>query len=86
MTAPNKVKIKTRISITIIPMVNEMLEKICKREGISKSLLVEKALKSFLQQQLEKDAKALAKLKFDDLPSDDAWLALDKANRNSSFD
>jgi len=69
-------KVKTRISITIIPMVNEMLDKLSKRSGISKSSLVEEALRSYLQRQLEEDAKALAKIKFDDLPGEEDWLTI----------
>lgn len=66
-------KAKTRISITIIPMVNVMLEKMSERTGASKSALVENALKDYLEKQLEADAKALARLRFDDLPTDDEW-------------
>jgi len=68
--------IKSRISITIIPMINDMLDKVSKRAGISKSMLIEKALKNFLKEQLEADAKALSKLNFDDLPGEDEWLKL----------
>ena len=67
---------KIRISVTIIPFVNQMLEKVSKRAGLSKSSLVEQALKQFLQQQLAKEAKALAKIHFDDLPSEDEWLSI----------
>ena len=73
---PKSAKTKTRISITIIPMVNLMVEKMSKRTGVSKSALVENALKDYLEKQLETDAKALAKLRFDDLPTDDAWQAI----------
>ena len=73
---PKSAKAKTRISITIIPMVNVMLEKMSKRTGASKSSLVENALKDYLEKQLEADAKALAKLRFDDLPTDDEWQAI----------
>lgn len=65
-----------RISVTVIPFVNTMLEKVSQRSGLSKSLLVEKALKEFLQRQLDKDSKALAKIHFDDLPSEDEWLSI----------
>ena len=68
--------IKSRISITIQPMVNDMLDKISARTGISKSMVVEKALKKYLKDQLETDAKILAKLSFDDLPDEKVWLKL----------
>jgi methionine aminopeptidase len=67
---------KLRISITILPMINEMLEKVSKRSGISKSLLAEMALKDYLKKQMEDDIKTLSKLKFDDLPSEDDWLKI----------
>jgi len=69
-------KTKLRISITIIPLVNSMLENVSKRSGISKSMLVEMALKSFLAKQLESDTKKLAKIEFDDLPSEEDWLSI----------
>lgn len=71
---------KTRISITIIPTINVMLEKLSKKTGISKSSLIENALKDYLYKQLENDAKALSKLHFEDLPSEDDWLAIQLIN------
>lgn len=68
--------VKARICITIIPLINDMLEKVCEKSGISKSLLIEKAIKDFLKHQLEKDSKALSKMTFDDLPSEDDWFSL----------
>jgi len=68
--------IKSRISITIAPMINDMLSKVSKRANISKSLLIEKVLKDFLKSQLETDAKTLSKLTFNDLPDEDEWLSL----------
>lgn len=54
------------------------MEKESERLGISKSKLVEKALKDFLKKRLEEDAKTLATLHFDDLPSEEEWLMLDQ--------
>lgn len=67
---------KIRISVTILPMVNTMLTKVSKQSGVSKSGLVEEAVKFFLQRQLDKDLKALSRLNFDDLPSEDEWLSV----------
>ena len=75
----NKIKsdlVKERISITILPSINTMLSKICKSTGKSKSFLVEKAIKDLVKKQLDKDTKILAKMKFDDLPSEDEWLSI----------
>jgi len=68
--------IKSKISITILPMINDILDNVSRKEGISKSMLIEKALKSFLKNRLETDAKALSKLTFNDLPSEDDWLKI----------
>lgn len=67
---------KLRISVTIIPSVNTMLEVLSRRTGLSKSALVEKALKDLLDKQLEADAKVLATLEADDLPTEDEWLLI----------
>jgi metal-responsive CopG/Arc/MetJ family transcriptional regulator len=65
--------IKERISITIMPSLNETLEKISLNSGISKSQLVEKAIKEMFKKKLNSDLKKLAKMKFDDLPNEDNW-------------
>lgn len=67
---------KKRISVTILPVVDSLLSKVSESLGESKSLIVEKALKEFLERQLEKDAKSLAKMKFNDLPTEDEWLSI----------
>jgi len=71
---------KIRISITILPMVNNMLEKVRVKSGVSKSSLIEDAVKFFLQRQLDKDSKALSRLNFDDLPSEDEWLSIQSSS------
>lgn len=69
---------KTRISITIMPGLNLFLSEICKSEGISKSEVIEDALKTFLKNRLAEDAKAISQAVFDDLPSQEEWLMLDE--------
>lgn len=69
-------KTKKRISITIIPFVNNMLEIVSKQTGVSKSSLVEKALNEYLKARLDQDSKTLAKMPFDDLPNEDAWTSI----------
>ncbi len=73
---PKTSKNKMRISITIFPLINATLEKVSERDGISKSMLIEQALKKFLKGQLDKDSKALSKMTFKDLPSEDEWLSI----------
>jgi hypothetical protein len=67
---------KTRITVTVLPILNNMLETVSKRLKTSKSLLVENALELYFQKQLEKDAKSLSKINIEDLPTEDEWLTL----------
>ncbi|MBT4384952.1 ribbon-helix-helix domain-containing protein [Candidatus Peregrinibacteria bacterium] len=71
-----KAKAKRRISITIIPQLDDAMIQISKENGISKSSIMEQAIASFLKAKLVKDAKALSKMKFDDLPTEDEWLTI----------
>ncbi len=67
---------KYRISVTIMPEINDLLDFIVSKEKKSKSSIVEMALRIFLEERLEKDAKALSEIKFDDLPTEDDWLLI----------
>jgi predicted DNA-binding protein len=67
---------KHRISITLLPHLNETLTIMAENTGLSKSSLIEAALAKHLNEQLAHDAKALAKLKFEDLPSEDEWTLI----------
>lgn len=69
---------RMRISITILPTLNKLLEEISKSEKISKSSLVEKLIEMHLSSKLKSEAKKLAKMKFDDLPTEDEWLLIQK--------
>lgn len=76
-----KDKIKKRITITILPAIDNLLEKVSKRKGVSKSSLVEESIKMFLQERLEEETKILAKINFDDLPSEDEWLEIQSKSK-----
>lgn len=67
---------KNRISITITHYLDEILDKTSKDENISKSSIIENALQRYLQERLIEEGCQLAKLKFDDLPSEDDWIAI----------
>ena len=67
---------KQRISVTIMPNTNFMLDKLVETTGASKSALIEKAVHNFLKDKLDEDSKALAQMNFDDLPLDDEWLQI----------
>ncbi|MBI2638855.1 ribbon-helix-helix domain-containing protein [Candidatus Peregrinibacteria bacterium] len=68
--------VKRRISITILPIIDDSLAKLSEQEDVSKSALVEKAIREFLQNKLDEDTKTLSQIKFDDLPSEDEWLTV----------
>lgn len=72
----HKICTKRKISITILPSIDELLDWVSSEYGESKSSLIEKAVSQFFAKKLDKDTKALAKLKFEDLPSEDEWLTL----------
>lgn len=67
---------KVRISVTIHPNLDNMLQKSIEKSGSSKSALVEQALTSYFKKSFVKDIKLLAKMKFEDLPSEDDWLEI----------
>lgn len=76
MSKANIGKNKTRISITIQPTLNLFLDQMSVRMGLSKSEVVEDALKRYLKDRLTFEAKELGGMKFDDLPTEDEWLML----------
>lgn len=69
-------KSKIRISITIIPALDKMLEKVSINSGKSKSSLIEQAISQYFKNKLEKDLEMLSKINFEDLPSEDNWLEI----------
>ncbi|MBI2463804.1 hypothetical protein HYV57_02520 [Candidatus Peregrinibacteria bacterium] len=68
--------VKRKISITILPSLDDLLALYSSNSGESKSSLIEKALSEFIKEKLDKDSRALSKLNFDDLPSEDDWIML----------
>lgn len=73
---PTASQTKRKISITILPSLDDILQKISEEENISKSTVIENAVKNYIRKKLEKDVAALAKLSFSDLPSEDEWLEI----------
>jgi metal-responsive CopG/Arc/MetJ family transcriptional regulator len=67
---------KTRISVTIIHQLAKMLEEIAQEKNVSKSSIVETALHDLIEEKMAKDAKKLASIKFDDLPTEDEWIEI----------
>lgn len=63
----------TRIS-ALLPttLVNEM-KNIAEKSETTQSNVIKMALELWLKKKLEKDTKALSKMNFDDLPTEDEW-------------
>ena len=67
---------KTKISVTISSNLAKLLEIGAKEAEISKSALVESAIQNLINQKMEEDAKKIAKMHIDDLPTEDEWLEI----------
>lgn len=71
-----KNKSKIRISITIMPNLNHLLENQSRQSGVSKSSLIEEAVMEYFKNRLAREAEIIAKIKFDDIPTEDEWLLI----------
>jgi len=67
---------KTKISVTISKVLADLLEEMAEKMQVPKSALVEDALKPLIERRLEADAKALASLSANDLPSEEEWMSV----------
>lgn len=67
---------KTRISVTIIHQLAQMLEEIAEADNVSKSEVVERSLKEMVEDRMKREAKIIASMTFDDLPSEEDWLII----------
>jgi hypothetical protein len=67
---------KERISATITSSLVSELRKITKGGKKTQSSIIEEALRFWMNNKLAKDAKELANINFDDLPTEEKWLAL----------
>lgn len=63
----------TRISALLPTSLIEEVKRVSTMENITQSSIVKKALEFWFEKKLRQDAKALSKIKFDDLPSEDDW-------------
>lgn len=68
--------LKTKISVTVSSHLAQLLEESAKYYETSKSAIVEQALADMINERLAKDAKKLATMDFDDLPSEDEWVLI----------
>ena len=67
---------KTRISITIMDQLDKMLEAMAERERVTKSALVERSVKKMFEEKLAEEARIIASMTFDDLPTEDEWMQI----------
>ncbi len=63
----------TRVSALLPSSLVEEVKKTSKLENVTQSLVIKRALKFWFKDKLDRDTKALSKIDFDDLPSEDDW-------------
>lgn len=66
----------TRISALLPSALVVEVKRISEKENKTQSNIIKTALREWLKKRLDKDTKALAKMKFDDLPSEDDWTVI----------
>ena len=71
-----KTQQKARMSIILPSKLVEEVKNFSVNNDVPQSFVIEKALASWLKEKLEKDTKELAKIKFDDLPSEEDWTSI----------
>ncbi|MDP2691825.1 MAG: hypothetical protein Q8O95_05490 [bacterium] len=67
---------KTRISAFLPDLIVTTMKQTAESKGVTQSAILQEAMEMWLNKRLEEDAKALAKIPFDDLPSEDDWIAI----------
>lgn len=68
--------LKQNLSISLSIELIKQLDLLKDKLWISRSETVEKLMKESLESKLISDAKALAKMKFDDVPNEDEWVLI----------
>jgi len=69
-------KRKTRISALLPSLLTDELRRASKEQSIPQGKILEGALRDWLRKKLTADAKKIAQVHFDDLPTEDEWLAI----------
>ena len=72
----NTISKTTRISALLPSSLVEEVKKESIIKNITQSNIIKKALEIWFRQKLEKDTKKLAKMNFEDLPSEDEWSVI----------
>ena len=69
----------TRISALLPSALVEEIEKESEGQSTTKSAIIKNALELWLNRKLDRDSKKLAKLKIDDIPSEEEWELIQPA-------
>jgi len=67
---------KKRISLTINPAINNLLDDLSVSTNLSKSNLIEIAVSNFLDKKMETDAEFISTVEIEDVPSENEWLRI----------
>jgi predicted transcriptional regulator len=67
---------KARISVTINPELAALLDEIAEADKVSRSEIVERSLQEMMDRRMKREAKIIASMTFDDLPSEEEWLII----------
>ncbi len=68
-----KEKNKSRISALIPNFLLDEVGKVSRKNNVAKSYIIERALQDWFLRKFDSDTKELAKISFDDLPSEKDW-------------
>lgn len=63
----------TRISALLPTNLVSEMKNLAEKSETTQSNIIKMALELWLNKKLEKDTKALSKMSFDDLPTEDGW-------------
>lgn len=68
-----------RISALLPSSLVDEVKRASINENLTQSAIIKHALEFWFQKRLHKDTKALANLRFDDLPTEDEWSVIQAA-------
>ncbi len=64
----------TRVSALLPTTLVDEVRRYSNSEQVTQSLVIQRALESWVKVKLNQDTKDLAKMNFDDLPDENDWL------------
>jgi len=66
-----------RISVLIPSHIADEVSKISELEQKTQSEIINKMFESWFNEKLSQDAKFLSNIKFDDIPTEEEWMAIE---------